>query len=147
MKKNLLLLLGGVVFLTNCVSNSNTETNEDFVVGTYYWSNDITNSETFVNINSNGTWKKDIFVNGKKYTETFIDTIGTWKKVIVSNNRIKDKADYTVIVFDDQNWNSYLFNNGCIEITNDQVITNSDYMTTDQGVFGKSNMPICKEKK
>lgn len=142
-------VVGLLSLFTNCGTNSNPVTNEEDVVGTYYWENSISNIETFVKINSDGTWKKDIFIKGKKYTETYIDTIGTWKKVVVSNNKVKDKTEYTVIVFDNQNWNSYLFNNGCIETTNDDIISNSNYQTdfNGEGVFGYSNTPTCKENK
>lgn len=155
MKKLVLLInltfCATVIIATSCsnVTEANeSETIDNSPVGSYYRKGSL-GVESIVTLNKDGTWLKGLYQNGEKHEWIFeSDGKGTWKTIEVSNNSIKDEKKYTVVVFNDDNYNSYIFDGGCFFTTNDEVVMNSGgFMSSERGVFGTLlyGNKVCKD--
>jgi hypothetical protein len=147
MKKHVQTLLLAVILPLLCVSSCGKKITQKEIVGEYYWDAGM-GYEVKVFINQDGTWKKDVFENGKK-TEGSSSSYNSGKyKVITKVIKKADKSYEVNIVSFDDGKTGYLFNDGCFEGLNDDIWLQTEIQTGDDpfpGINEDGGREYCKK--
>ena len=142
------VFVGGFTMWNRCGGDSGTATSSSAkgAAGEYYWEGSF-GWETIVTLNEDGTWKKQSFENGKENIDEYSVTSGTWKVETVIKGGVKNKKEYSVLVFNENKFMAFIFEDGCVSNLNDDIFLNSDFPLNPNGnkPFGNLYRPICRE--